>query len=311
MALRTIVPTRALARVSRDLLRGRPRTFADSASRNGSEEPIRSEVLGRERMEQFARELAASHRLARGRGQGRALLATLVDNRRVLRESYRSLALAVEQSQAISPAAEWPDPPRGRVGLPVHSPFDRTERDPGYIRGYPPGVRENGGQYTHAATWVVIALAPLGEGDEAAEAFSILNPIARTRTRDGVTRHRVEPYAAAADFYSEGPHVGRGGWTWYTGSAGWLSRAGLEWILGLRVRAERLEVEPCIPRGWPGFEVRLRWRSSRYVVSVENPSSVSRGVVSIGLDGVPQPAGTHSVALADDAAEHRVRVVLG
>src|SRR5208337_1972719 len=115
-------------------------------------------------------------------------------------------------------------------------PFDKTTRDPGYITGYPPGVRENGGQYTHAAAWSVMAFAALGEGDKAVALFSLLNPINRARTRADVLRYKVEPYVVAADVYATAPHVGRGGWTWYTGSAGWMQRAGVESILGLRIR---------------------------------------------------------------------------
>ena len=128
-------------------------------------------------------------------------------------------------------------------------PFDKTTHDPGYIKGYPPGVRENGGQYTHAATWSVMAFAALGEGDKAAELFSLLNPINHSRTPADAYRYKVEPYVACADIYSTAPHVGRGGWTWYTGSAGWMQRAGVESILGLRFRGAFLSVDPCIPKG--------------------------------------------------------------
>ncbi len=136
-------------------------------------------------------------------------------------------------------------------------PFDRAPVDPGYIKGYPPGVRENGGQYTHAAAWVVIAFAALGDGDKAAELFSLLNPIHHANTRAAVHRYKVEPYVACADVYAVAPHVGRGGWTWYTGAAGWLYRAGLESILGFRVRGSTLLLDPCIPKDWPGFEITL------------------------------------------------------
>jgi cyclic beta-1,2-glucan synthetase len=128
-------------------------------------------------------------------------------------------------------------------------PFDRAAVDPGYIKGYRPGVRENGGQYTHAAIWAVMAFAALGDGNKANELFSILNPINRASTRAGVHRYKVEPYVAAADVYAEYPHVGRGGWTWYTGSAGWMYRAGLESLLGFRLRGAVLHLDPCIPRG--------------------------------------------------------------
>jgi cyclic beta-1,2-glucan synthetase len=188
-------------------------------------------------------------------------------------------------------------------------PFERTALDPGYIKGYPPGVRENGGQYTHAAAWSVMAFAALGEGDQAASLFSLLNPIHHASTRADVQRYKVEPYAVAADVYSVFPHVGRGGWTWYTGSAGWLYRAGMESILGFRVQGEFLVLDPCIPRAWPGFEIVYRHRSSRYEIAVENPKGVSRGVASVELDGKALAEGR--VALVDDGAVHKVRVVLG
>jgi cyclic beta-1,2-glucan synthetase len=189
-------------------------------------------------------------------------------------------------------------------------PFDRTPLDPGYIKGYPPGVRENGGQYTHAAAWTVIAFAMLGDGDKAAELFSMLNPIHHASTRAAVHRYKVEPYVACADVYSVSPQVGRGGWTWYTGAAGWLYRAGLEWILGFRVQGSTLALDPCIPSAWPGFEIEFRHRSARYQIAVENPRRVSHGVARIELDGTPLPSDA-GVPLADDGATHRVRVVLG
>ncbi len=190
-------------------------------------------------------------------------------------------------------------------------PFDQTSLDPGYIKGYPPGVRENGGQYTHAAAWTVLAFARLGDGDRAGELFSMLNPIHHTRTREDVHRYKVEPYVVCADVYAVPPHVGRGGWTWYTGAAGWLYRAGLEGILGLRVQGANLVIDPCIPRAWPSFEIELRHRSSRYEISVENPRGVSRGVARIELDGEALPAERARVPLADDGKTHRLRVVLG
>jgi cyclic beta-1,2-glucan synthetase len=189
-------------------------------------------------------------------------------------------------------------------------PFDDTLLEPGYIKGYVPGVRENGGQYTHAAVWVAIAFATLGDGDKATELFAMLNPINRASTDAGVRRYKVEPYVVAADVYAEPPHVGRGGWTWYTGSAGWMYRAGLESILGFRVRGGRLVVDPCIPRAWPGFELTFRYRSARYDLVVENPQGVSRGVASVEIDGALL-TGDLSIGLADDRAAHRVRIVLG
>jgi cyclic beta-1,2-glucan synthetase len=197
-----------------------------------------------------------------------------------------------------------------RVVLLLTPPFDRTSLEPGYIKGYVPGVRENGGQYTHAAIWSAIAFAALGDGDKAAELVAMLNPINHASTAAGVDRYKVEPYVIAADVYTEAPHVGRGGWTWYTGSAGWMYRAGLESILGFRLRGARLVMDPCIPRAWRGFEMMFRYRSTCYDLVVVNPRGVSRGVSSVEVDGV-YLAGDLSIPLADDRKTHRVRIVLG
>jgi len=190
-------------------------------------------------------------------------------------------------------------------------PFDRTPLDPGYIKGYPPGIRENGGQYNHAATWSVHAFAALGRGDKSAELFSLMNPINRTSTRADVQRYKVEPYAVAADVYSVAPHVGRGGWTWYTGSAGCLYRAGLEGILGFRLQGAFLLLAPCIPKEWPRFEIVFKYRSARYEIAVENPQGVSRGVAYAALDGKTLPDSPARVPLVDDGEAHKVRVILG
>jgi cyclic beta-1,2-glucan synthetase len=190
-------------------------------------------------------------------------------------------------------------------------PFDRSPLDPGYIKGYLPGVRENGGQYTHGAIWTAIAFAKLGDGDRAAELFSILNPINHASTRAGVHRYKVEPYVMPADVYSEPQHVGRGGWTWYTGSAGWMYQAGIESILGFRLQGATLHLDPCIPRAWRGYEIDFRYCSSRYEIVVENPHGVSRGIAAAELDDAPLPGPPGLVPLADDGATHRVRVVLG
>jgi len=189
-------------------------------------------------------------------------------------------------------------------------PFGGTPLEPGYIKGYPPGVRENGGQYTHAAIWSIIAFATQGDGDKAAELFALMNPINHASTPAAAYRYKVEPYVVAGDVYAEPPHVGRGGWTWYTGAAGWMYRAGLEWILGFRLRDTRLLIDPCIPRTWPGFTIAYRHQSARYDVVVENPRGVSRGVSLVELDGVAV-TGPASIPLADDDKTHRIRVVLG
>jgi cyclic beta-1,2-glucan synthetase len=190
-------------------------------------------------------------------------------------------------------------------------PFDRTPLDPGYIKGYPRGIRENGGQYTHAAAWSVIAFATLGLGDKAADLFSLINPVNHSSTRASAHRYKVEPYIAAADVYSEPPHVGRGGWTWYTGSAGWMYRAGIESILGLRLRGAILLLAPCIPKHWPRFEIVFRYGSTRYEIAVENPQGVSRGIIYAELDGQPLAEDPIRVPLHDDGTSHRIRTVLG
>ncbi|HEY3359138.1 MAG TPA: glucoamylase family protein, partial [Polyangia bacterium] len=188
-------------------------------------------------------------------------------------------------------------------------PFDRTALDPGYIKGYLPGVRENGGQYTHAAQWVVLALARLGSGDEAVELFHMLNPINRTRSAGDVETYKTEPYAVAADVYDHPAHRGRGGWTWYTGSAGWMYRVALEGILGLERRGDSFAVNPCIPSSWPAFSIEWRLGATRYSIQVENPERKCRGVATAELDGVPADAS--AIPLRQDGGNHRVRVVLG
>jgi cyclic beta-1,2-glucan synthetase len=201
--------------------------------------------------------------------------------------------------------------PADRLALLFAPPFDKTPLDPGYIKGYPPGIRENGGQYTHAALWSVMALAMQGNGDKAAQLFSLLNPINHARTRADVFRYKVEPYVIAADIYATAPHVGRGGWTWYTGSSGWMQRAGIENILGLTRHGDVLRFDPCIPKNWPRFEITIRHLSTRYEILVENPDGVSKGVLSARLDGNLLTARPLFLALQDDGGEHHVQVRLG
>ncbi len=196
-----------------------------------------------------------------------------------------------------------------QVILLLSPPFDRTALDPGYIKGYLPGVRENGGQYTHAAQWVVLALARLGYGDEAVELFHMLNPINHSRTAAEVEQYKTEPYAVAGDVYDHPSHRGRGGWTWYTGSAGWMYRVALEGILGLTRRGAFFTVDPCIPSSWPRYSIEWRFGKTRYTIEVENPKRRGGGVLSAELDGAPSdPA---AIPLVDDGGVHRVRVVLG
>ena len=195
-------------------------------------------------------------------------------------------------------------------------PFDRTSHDPGYIKGYVPGIRENGGQYTHAALWLVRAEAELGLRGRAAGLLEVLTPVDHARTRKAAERYRVEPYVVAADVYGVAPHLGRGGWTWYTGSAGWMFRVALESVLGVTLEGgHTLRVAPCIPDGWPGFTVKLRLPDgkTRYDIEVENPARNAGAVVSATVDGEPASIvnGVAQVSLSDDGALHRVRVSLG
>ena len=188
-------------------------------------------------------------------------------------------------------------------------PFDKMVPSPGYIQGYVPGVRENGGQYTHAALWTVLASALRGDGDRAEDLFRLINPINHARSIDEVRRYRVEPYVVAADVYSQPMYPGRGGWTWYTGSAGWMYRVGVEAILGLRLEGGALRVDPCIPRAWDGFEATIRVAGGEIHVKVENPDHVSRGVRGLEVDGVAQPVSP--IALDAGSGARHVRVVLG
>ncbi len=172
-----------------------------------------------------------------------------------------------------------------RLVLLFWPPFDNTMHDPGYVRAYPPGVRENAGQYTHAATWLGFAHAALGDGQRSGRIFRLLNPIERTRTIEDSTRYRVEPYALAGDIYSCPPWVGRGGWTWYTGAAAWMWRLGVEAILGLQRKNAHLCIDPCIPPDWPGFEAWVRVGEQCAHIIVENPDRVATGVAATTLNG--------------------------
>jgi cyclic beta-1,2-glucan synthetase len=200
--------------------------------------------------------------------------------------------------------------PSDGIVLLLTPPFDRSPEDPGYIKGYVPGIRENGGQYTHAAVWTLIAFAALGDGDKAGELLRMLNPINRSGSRAGVQRYKVEPYVLAGDVYAEVPHIGRGGWTWYTGSAGWFYRAGLEWVLGFRVRGANLYIDPCVPRSWQTYSMTFRFHSATYHIRVENPRGVSRGIAKVDIDGKSGPAPA-MIPLSDDGAQHHILVVLG
>ena len=219
-------------------------------------------------------------------------------------------ASPVHAAQAMGSLDRYLVRPDEKLVLILTPPFDKGAAEPGYIKGYPPGIRENGGQYTHAALWSVMAHAILGDGSRAAKLFAMLNPINHALTPSDVARYKLEPYVAAADIYSTPPHVGRGGWSWYTGSAGWMQRVGTESILGIRIRGVTLHIDPCIPKEWPSYEATVTWRSTRYAVVVENPALTGSGVSGISVDGASLPAGEF-VQMRDDGGTHSVTVTLG
>jgi cyclic beta-1,2-glucan synthetase len=212
-------------------------------------------------------------------------------------------------ARAMESVADRLIQPSEQLVLLLAPPFNRTPRDPGYIKGYPPGVRENGAQYTHAALWAAWAFAELGQGDRAESLFRLLNPIYHGDTPQKIARYGVEPYVVAADVSSAPPHGGRGGWTWYTGSSGVMYRLGLEAILGIQRMGRTLRIEPCIPRAWPGFRVTYRLGETTFQIDVENPAGVQRGVERIELDGARVKGS--EIPLPDDGGHHRVHVWLG
>jgi cyclic beta-1,2-glucan synthetase len=185
-------------------------------------------------------------------------------------------------------------------------PFDLTPLDPGYIKGYLPGVRENGAQYTHAALWAVQAIALRGDGGRAFELFQMINPLTRTATPAGVAVYQVEPYVVAADVYAAAGHVGRGGWTWYTGSASWMYRVGLETILGFTREGDGLTIHPRVPVWWPEYTVEYRYRSSGYVIRVVDPARARPGAQRITLD--ERLLDGERIPLMDDGQRHDVTV---
>lgn len=187
-------------------------------------------------------------------------------------------------------------------------PFDKSDLQPGYIKGYVPGVRENGGQYTHAAAWVVMAFAKLGMGDKASELFHMLNPINHSRTELEYSRYKTEPYVIAADVYAVYPHTGRGGWSWYTGAAGWLFKVGLEHITGFRKKGDKLFINPCIPKNWDGYKIDYHVEKATYNIEIKNPDRLSCGVSYIAVDGKSCPDGCITL---DKSGFHRVEVVMG
>lgn len=200
---------------------------------------------------------------------------------------------------------QWED---GLIKL-LAPPFAGGEAEPGYIKGYVPGVRENGGQYTHAAAWAIIAFAKLGNGDKAWELFRLINPVKHTGSHREYSRYKLEPYVMAADVYAAYPHMGRGGWSWYTGSAGWMYRAGLEYILGFKKNGNTLIMDPCIPRRWQEYTIQYKFIDTVYNIRVENPEGLSKGVKSKSLDGKISEG--NRIPLVNDGKSHEVLVLMG
>ena len=187
-------------------------------------------------------------------------------------------------------------------------PFDKSDLDPGYIKGYVPGVRENGGQYTHAAIWTAMAFAALGDSRRAWEFLAMINPVNHAATAEAIATYKVEPYVVAADVYALSPHTGRGGWTWYTGSAGWMYRLIVESLLGLRLEVDKLRFVPCLPADWKAFTVHYRYRETVYHISVLETQSAT-GETAVTVDGVEQH--DQIVSLVDDHQEHSIEVRIG
>jgi cyclic beta-1,2-glucan synthetase len=205
-------------------------------------------------------------------------------------QSWAVLSGAAEPERArlaLASMAEHLIRPDPGLALLFAPPFDTSDRDPGYIKGYPPGLRENGGQYSHAAMWAILAHAKLGDGDAAGALFALLNPINHALTASDAARYKVEPYVVAADVYSVPPHDGRGGWSWYTGSAAWMYRAGIEGLIGLTRADDALILAPCFPRHWSQVTAQVRMAGASLAITIDNPNASGRGIVAATLDGVP------------------------
>ena len=229
-----------------------------------------------------------------------------------LPQSWAWLSGGGDRDRAVqSLESAWRHLVRGDEGLVLlfEPPFDQAEPSPGYIKGYPPGVRENGGQYTHAALWLAMAMARSGDGDRAAKILRILNPIEHARDPETVWRYGVEPYVIAADVYRLPGKIGHGGWSWYTGSAAWMYRAWMEEILGLKLRGETMQIDPTIPGWWDGFQITYRFGEGVYEIQVENPEHCQRGVSFLELDGRRVKDGM--IPLDRELVKHRVLVRMG
>ena len=196
-----------------------------------------------------------------------------------------------------------------RLILLLTSPFDKQKPFPGYIQGYIPGIRENGGQYTHAAAWVIMANAMLGHGDRAMELFRLINPADITSTPFGAQKYKAEPYVMAGDVYSNPLHAGRAGWTWYTGSSAWMYRIAVQYLLGLKINGNTLTLDPCIPKDWTKYKLEYIFKNTNYSISVQNPDRVNKGIKRLVFDG--QEKHDHSVPLVNDGSRHKIEAVMG
>ena len=192
-----------------------------------------------------------------------------------------------------------------RLILLLDPPFDKSDLNPGYIKGYVPGVRENGGQYTHSAIWTVMATAAMGDSERAWELFSLINPISHGATPAEIATYRVEPYVVAADVYGVEPHTGRGGWTWYTGSAGWMYRLIVESLLGLHLEVDKLRFTPCLPAEWTEFQIHYRYRETFYHITIHNHGAGAT-VCRLTLDGAE--LSDDFITLVDDGQDHEIEV---
>ena len=193
-------------------------------------------------------------------------------------------------------------------------PFDTSDIEPGYIKGYVPGVRENGGQYTHAAIWTAMAFAMMGDRKRAWELFAMINPVNHGSGPAEVERYKVEPYVMGADIYGAPPHIGRGGWTWYTGAASWMYRLTVETLLGLQLEGDRLFIAPCIPDHWESYKIHYRYRETVYHITIKSADEKSEQAILVTADGVVldntgQRQGM--IPLVDDRREHHVEVTMG
>ena len=188
-------------------------------------------------------------------------------------------------------------------------PFEKGKLNPGYIKSYLPGVRENGGQYTHSSCWVIIAESILGFGDKALEYYRMINPIEHSRTKEASNKYKVEPYVIPADIYGAGNLAGRGGWTWYTGSASWYYMAGIEYILGFKIKNNTIKIDPCIPKDWKEYEIKYRYENATYNIKIKNPDGKNKGVTKIFVNG-KEIEKENGIKLEKNANVYNIEVIM-